>query len=188
MHAASQQVNPEEVWLRDMDNGTAYFPAEDGCFNLKDSGVKYFQDLIVEGPNAGVAITIGNLGTPGPSQVRSQATPGGSASSSLSAASGSLQQLPSLPPLISPSSGKNRDRGGGNFSLKITKANMAYSSAAAGKGRSYGVEFQPIAQIYVEINEQCANVAYIKACLQKKWGNEYTLVTMDGVELEDCPG
>ena len=176
----SQQVDPEEVWLRDMDNGTAYFPSEDGSFNLKDSGVKYFQDLIVEGPNARAA---GNLGTPGgPSQASS-----GSASNSLS--SGSVQQLPSLPPLISPSisSGKNRDRGG-NFSLKITKANMTFTSAAAGKGRSHGVEFQPIAQIYVEINEQCANVAYIKACLQKKWGNEYTLVTMDGVELEDCPG
>ena len=85
MHAASQQVDPEEVWLRDMDNGTAYFPSEDGSFNSKDSGVKYFQDLIVEGPNAGAAITIGNLGTPEPSQG-----PGRYASSSLSAVSGSM--------------------------------------------------------------------------------------------------
>ena len=46
---------------------------------------------------------------------------------------------------------------------------MTFSSAAGGKGRSYGVEFQPIAQIHIEINEQCANVAYVKACLQKKW-------------------
>ena len=43
-------LDPEEVWLRDMDNGTANFPSEDGSFNLKDSGVKYLQDLIVEGP------------------------------------------------------------------------------------------------------------------------------------------
>ena len=45
------QVDPNSVWLRDTDKGTAYFPDKDGNFNLKEAGVKYFQDLEVEGPN-----------------------------------------------------------------------------------------------------------------------------------------
>ena len=50
------------------------------------------------------------------------------------------------------------------------------------------VDFRPIAQIYVDVTEQSANVGFIKGYIQKKWGSEYTLVGSDGVELEDCPG
>ena len=46
------QVDPEQVWLRDLDTDTAYFPDSDGSFKLKESGVRYYQELIVEGPAA----------------------------------------------------------------------------------------------------------------------------------------
>ena len=90
---------------------------------------------------------------------------------------------PGLPPLISPIAKANTR---GNFALKITKATLHCNSSAS--KAKHGIEFQPITQIYVDINEQVANVTYIKVCAQKKWGSEYTIVTSDGVELEDCPG
>ena len=37
--------------MSDIDQGTAYFPDKDRNFNLKEAGVKYLQDLEVEGLN-----------------------------------------------------------------------------------------------------------------------------------------
>ena len=42
--------------------------------------------------------------------------------------------------------------------------------------------------MYLQITELSANVTLIKAAIQRKWGADYTLVTSDGIELEDSPG
>lgn len=38
----------------------------------------------------------------------------------------------------------------------------------------------------VDVTEATANVTYIQLVIQQKWGHHYTLVTADGLELEDC--
>ena len=98
------------MWLRDVDTGTAYFPDSDGCFKLKDSGVKYYQDLIVEGPSAT---------TP---------TYKASATGSQQLGTGGTH-LPQLPPLFTPAKSSCAARGSsGSFALKITKATIAVAS------------------------------------------------------------
>ena len=77
-----------------------------------------------------------------------------------------MGSLASLPPLTSVVKANMR----GNFALKITKATL-HSSPSASKAK-HGIEFQPIAQIYIDINEQVANVTYFCTCVQKKWGSK----------------
>ncbi|MDA8009024.1 MAG: hypothetical protein MPK75_04815 [Alphaproteobacteria bacterium] len=48
--------------------------------------------------------------------------------------------------------------------------------------------FSTLGQTFVEVTEATANVTFIKHAIQQKWGSEYTLVTADGLELEDCSG
>lgn len=106
-------MDPDQVWLRDLDTGTAYFPDSDGCFKLKESGVKYYQDLIVEGP----AAIIPTYNRPSISQQ-------------ISSVPGGTSNLPQLPALFPP--GKNSapsvraSQGGSSstFALKITKATV----------------------------------------------------------------
>lgn len=121
-----------------MDSGTAYFPVDDGSFNLKGSGVQYFHDLIVEEPS----VTI-------PCYNRLSQSPLGPATMTTFSGIG----VPSLPSIT-------RGAAGGTLALKITKA---MCNAVPQKGK----EFQPITQIYVDINEQCANVTYIKSNIKK---------------------
>ena len=118
------QVDPEQVWLRDLDTGTAYFPDSDGSFKLKESGVRYYQELIVEGP----AAIIPTYNRPSTSQ---HITAGGTSSS-----------ISQLPPLIPPgrSSGTPRGSLGGGtstFALKITKAVTTTSYASTSRVMRY---------------------------------------------------
>ena len=48
--------------------------------------------------------------------------------------------------------------------------------------------FNRLGQIFVDVTEATANVTHIKLVIQQKWGHDYTLVTADGLELEDCQG
>ena len=48
--------------------------------------------------------------------------------------------------------------------------------------------FNRLGQTFVDVSEATANVTYIKLVVQQKWGHDYTLVTADGLELEDCSG
>jgi len=47
------------------------------------------------------------------------------------------------------------------------------------------IEFSQEAQMHLDISE---NVRYILEEVQRRWGEEYMLVTLDGLELEDCEG
>ena len=46
-------------------------------------------------------------------------------------------------------------------------------------------EFQAVSQTYVELTEATANVDHILGVISSRWGPEYTLVTNDGLEIED---
>ena len=132
---------------------------------MKDAGVKYFQDLAVEGPSASAAVgqgasTSGSVPRMGP---------GGSIG------------LPPMNPIAGSASSSRKKEAA--YSLKITKAEPTIREAGQGKKPS----FTPICHMYLEITEVSANVTLIKAAIQRKWG-AYTLVTSDGVELEDSSG
>ena len=42
--------------------------------------------------------------------------------------------------------------------------------------------------MHLDISESTANVRHILEEVQQRWGEEYMLVTLDGLELEDCEG
>ena len=126
-----------------------------------------FQDLDVEGPSV---MTTGS------------SPAGPSTSGTVPMTSGSPQVatqcvIPNLSPVVNNSRKKES-----SFSLKITKAELT-SSSAGGKAN-----FEPISTMYLEMYESSANVTLKRAAMQRKWGQEFTLVTSDGVELEESSG
>ena len=54
------------------------------------------------------------------------------------------------------------------------------------KGRSKS-SFDTSLVMHVELTEAKATLGYIKSEIQKRWGPSYTLVTVDGAELDDSP-
>ena len=66
------------------------------------------------------------------------------------------------------------------FNLKILKARMT-------KTNKRKLEFESISQTYIELVDSTANLEHIKGVVHKRWGTQYTLVTSDGIELEDSP-
>ena len=66
-------------------------------------------------------------------------------------------------------------------SVKVVQAQLTRSSS--GKA-----EFQRQGQLFIDVTEATANVPYISSAIQKKWGNDYLLVTVDGLEIKDSAG
>lgn len=54
--------------------------------------------------------------------------------------------------------------------------------------RNGKVDFIQEAQMHLDITQSTANVKHILDEVQQQWGEDYTLVTIDGLELEDCEG
>ena len=71
-------------------------------------------------------------------------------------------------------------RKGATYNLKVVKAEM--TKHAKGK-----VAFQPVNQTYIDLVESTANVEYILTLVQRRWGEDYIIVTNDGLQLEDSP-
>ena len=71
---------------------------------------------------------------------------------------------------------------GGSVSVKIVKA--SFSSKYSGGKR----EFEKLGQTFVSVTETTANVIYVSSVIRQKWGEEYVLVTSDGLQLEDSGG
>ena len=117
-----------------------------------------FATLIVEGPSQG----------PGPVTGRH------TLSSLPPSASGSSMTPPSFRSVVA------AKRSPAVFTLKIVKAQMQ----RLGRGK---VSFNAINQMNIELQEETANLDFILAAIQKQWGTEYTLVTNDGLELDNSP-
>ena len=151
------QVDPAEAWLRDEYDDISYFPNDDGSFDLSNN--TSFSTLMVEGPVISSANSRGgNLPRP---SVTVNSTPY------------NLPPPPSFRSVVTP-------RRAQSFSLKIVKAKLTTNS-----GRK--PTFQPLSQTYIELVESTANLDHILSILQRRWGAGYTIVTNDGIELEDSP-
>lgn len=64
--------------------------------------------------------------------------------------------------------------------MKIVRANMSY----AGNGRP---QFQNVDAFYVDIDEASANVVSLQKSIQEELGENYILVTNDGLTIKDSP-
>ncbi len=65
--------------------------------------------------------------------------------------------------------------------VKITRASLTYN--ASGKS-----EFARLDQAFFDISEDNANVPYLTNAVHQKWGDEYKIVTNDGLPIEDSSG
>ncbi len=157
------QVNPSETWLRDDCDGTAFFPLDDGNFNLSSLGVSSYATLVVEGPALSASVLPRSSILPRqPPSVTVSSTPTSS---------------PLPPPAFRSVTAPKRMA---SFSLKVVKATMCRQ----GKRKP---EFQPISQTYLDLIDSTANLEHIHSIVQRRWGTEYTIVTNDGLPLEDSP-
>ncbi len=153
------QVDPSDVWLMaDIDN-RAYFPNESGRFDLSE--VFLGTVFSVEGPNA------------------SRLSVSSTAQSSGSGASAAYESNP-LPPSFRSVIPKAK-ASVPTTSVKVVKATMETS-------RSGKIDFTQLAQMHIDVSENNANVHYILSEIEQKWGGGYLLVTLNGLELEDCEG
>lgn len=65
-----------------------------------------------------------------------------------------------------------------SFSLKIIRAVIHY--------RAHGKpDFIPMGQTYIELMENTATLDHILRCIREKWGDDYYIVTADGLALEE---
>lgn len=42
--------------------------------------------------------------------------------------------------------------------------------------------------MHLDLSDWTANVKHVLEEIQQRWGEDYVLVTLDGLELEDCEG
>ena len=67
------------------------------------------------------------------------------------------------------------------YSLKVVKATIS------GKAGNKPV-FNNLEQIYVDLTDKTASAITIKSAVQDEWGDDYTVVTSDGLEVRDSAG
>ena len=130
---------------------------QDGNFNLQTQAISEFTTLVVEGPSLNTPAARSNL--PPTTTLTSTPSPSG---------------FPGFRSVVAP-------KRSSSFSLKVLKAKM---NRSAGRRNP---EFHVMGQTYIEITDSTANLEYILGVITQRWGNGYTLVTSDGVPLEDSP-
>ncbi len=165
------KVSPAEVWLKNEHDDTAYFPLQNGSFELHFD-ITDHSTLIVEGP-----VLTGSL------------PPSRSSSSQSSVTVSSTPSIGHLPPppkfrsVIAPNRGQT-------FSLKIVKAQLIKNGRQKPTleplSQTY-IELEPLSQTYIELVESTANLDHILSIVHRRWGAEYKIVTNDGIELEGFP-
>ena len=164
------QVDPAEVWLRAESDSRAFFPDDSGHFNLHEAHLLFGSVLGVEGPNLPLSST-------------PRLTVSSTAQSSGVGASASYNSTPPSgpPPTFKSVIPKHLSSKEPSMTVKIIRATMEHS-------RGGKVEFTQEAQMHVDVTETSANVQYITREAQQRWGEQYVLVTADGLELENCEG
>lgn len=158
------QVDVSEVWLRNDVTDAALFPGPDGCFNEED--IADYSTLHVEGPDA--------TSTDSPLPRRP---------SHLHQSSMTTSSISSTPPPYRsecPSRGSSK-KAAASFALRIIRARLLT------KKNKKKVDFETLSATHFDVTDSTANVACILDCVRKKWGEDYTIVTSDGIELEDSP-
>ena len=107
-----------------------------------------------------------------------QSTASGSSSSSTLSSVASRQSSPSTFQSIIPAKRCNLST---RYSLKIVKATIS------GKSGNKPV-FNNLEQIYVDLTDKTVSAVTIKSAVQDEWGDDYTVVTSDGLEIKDSAG
>ena len=46
-------------------------------------------------------------------------------------------------------------------------------------------EFQCTGQMYIELTDTTANVGQVCEAVRRQWGSEYTIVSVEGLEIDD---
>lgn len=146
------------MWLREEFGNRAYFPDSSSKFQFPSNVGRSVISLMVEG-----ALPVS----------QTQAVPC-STPLSLPQQSSSSTSHPVYKPIFSAKKEPT-------VSVKVVQATM--SKTSSGK-----TEFQRQGQLFIDVTESTANVPYISNAIQKKWGNDYMLVTVDGLEIDDSAG
>lgn len=162
-------MHPSETWLRDECDGSVYFPDQDGQFNLQDNNVAPYSTLVVEGPTAsGLNMRMG---------FSPAARAGGQSALPPQQSSHVVSPSPSAPPMfrsvIAPKKAPTT-------LIKIMKAKMSATKKAGGKP-----DFQCTGQMYIELTDATANVGQVCEAVRRQWGTEYTVVSIEGLEIDD---
>ena len=63
--------------------------------------------------------------------------------------------------------------------IKIMKAKMT-TAKRGGKP-----DFQCIGQMYLELTEAVANVGHVREAVRGQWGSEYTVLSVEGLEIDN---
>ena len=75
----------------------------------------------------------------------------------------------------------HRRPGGRSVSVKVIQAHLSFNMS--GKPT-----FEKLGQVFIEIGEGTVNVAYILSVARAEFGANHTLVTNNGLELQDSTG
>ena len=161
-------VSISEVWLKDDITGKAYFPGEDGSFHLAD--IAEYITLTVEGPDLSQSTSLPRRANP----FQRSSLYSASSSTVSSTPSGTSPATPIFRSVVAP-------RKGSTFCVKIVKAKVKKG------GNRKKPEFLPISQAYIELTESTANLDHISSMVKRRWGDQYVIVTSDGIQLEDSP-
>ena len=159
------QVDVSEVWLRDNVTDDAFFPELDGGFLIAD--IADYSVLNVEGPEST------SLSSDSPLPRRPSQRSGSSMTTSSTIAPSPAP--PSFRSVCPPGTKKTA-----SFALKIIKAKVH-------KKNKKKLDFEVQSATHFDITDSTANVACILDCVKRKWGEDYVIVTSDGIEIEDSP-
>ena len=138
-----------------------YFPDDDGKFNIaSEPGITgpYGLGLIVEGSP---------VMTNHHQHTDRESTSTGASSSANS-------------PFFKPIASGKRNAELGTFNVKVVKAVLKKSGNK--------VDFDRLEQIHINVNEKSANINTITSAVQNKWGSNYSVVTADGLDVDDSAG
>lgn len=157
------QVQANSVWLReDFTGGMAFFPNDaNTSFDLPTADPPMI--LVVEG-NA----QISESSTSNTTSTTTAVTP--------------IAAVPATRPgnAAGPSTPAYR-RPPMTCTVKIVKADFR-------RLRNGRVDFTPVGQLFVDLTDNSANVDHVLAAVQRHWGSDQTIVTADGLQIEDSAG
>ncbi|XP_065908512.1 uncharacterized protein [Dysidea avara] len=168
------QVQPTDAWLRDECDDSVYFSDQVGSFDLHS--LSPYCTLIVEGPtNTGRAMTSSIMASTARGLSSVPAAAHGSSQNSLGVSVAA--QSASLPPYFRSVTAAKKPV----HLVKVVKAKMTASTKKGGKP-----DFTSTGQTYLPLTESTATVANVCDQVKRQWGTEYTVVSSDGLEIEDC--
>ncbi len=160
------------MWLREEYGSHAFFPDTTNTrFDLPADVSRSAMSLVVEGSAVQGSSRAGGIHvatpgtTPGYSGGGNYTTPG-------SSGPGGTYTTPGYRPF---------SKKGQTINVKVIQATM--KRLPNGK-----YEFAHIGQTFVDVTESTANTNYVRNVVQKKWGSQYTIVSADGLEIDDSSG